>query len=223
MSQEKCGRRPKPSGRATTRCPLRSARDGVAIGLAVLLSTMVSCAGSAPPPGPRIAAEADALAADAPEWVRRGCRAYWHDAEIRRQVVCGVGSAPAHRDRVRARETAIARARSEIARSLEVTIESLVRLEDRGRGPGRGEGELTTIVHQLSSTSLRGARVETVWRAASGAVHALVSLDLERLQSTVRATRALPPTTRQSVAERAADAFAELDARFESAADEHRR
>lgn len=174
---------------------------------------IIGCAG-APTPGeanriPPQVSVAESLAS-APSWVIEGCRTYWQDADQRRKVVCGVGSAPGHRNRVAAKDTAIARARSAIARSLEVTIESLVRLEETGNG----EADLVAIVHQLSSTSLRGAQLEDTWKSGSGEIHALVSLDLARVQDTVRSNRALSPAAREELAERAADAFAELDAAF---------
>lgn len=146
---------------------------------------------------------AAALDVARPAWLERGCRAHWADPAERRNVVCAIGSAPAHRNRVVARETAVARARSEIARSLEVTIESLVRLEE----PGSGDARLETIVHQLSSASLRGVRVEAVWRAPGGAVHALVSLDVDRVRESVRSHRALTPARREALAERAVAAL----------------
>jgi hypothetical protein len=152
------------------------------------------------------------ILADAPPWVTEGCRAFFRDAEKRRQVVCGIGSSPKNRNRLAARDTAIARARAAIARSLEVTIESLVRL-DEGNTDG---ANLKTISHQLSSTSLRGAQLESVWQAETGEVHALVSLDLDRVQKTVRNSRSLAPAAREDLARRAADAFAELDAAFAS-------
>lgn len=150
------------------------------------------------------------ILADAPSWVTSGCRAFWSDAEKRRQVVCGIGSAASSRNQVAAQETAIARARAAIARSLEVTIESLVRLDERGSG----EADLDTISHQLSSISLKGVQLESVWRAETGEVHALVSLDLARVQKTVRNSRSLSPTEREDLARRAADAFSALDAAF---------
>ena len=144
---------------------------------------------------------------DAPDWLVSGCRAHWSDPAQARRVVCGVGSAPAHRNRVAARETAIARGRAEIARSLEVTIESLVRLVDREGD----DGDLHTIVHQLSSTSMRGIQLEQVWRAESGETYALVSLDVARVQESVRDMPRLRPEARESLATRAAAAFAALD------------
>ena len=178
------------------------------IGFALALA--IGCANSAPPAASRYATPApkSASLADAPSWLTSGCRANWSDPARARRIVCGVGSAPAHRNRVAARETAIARGRAEIARSLEVTIESLVRLEDRSGG----NGDLDTIVHQLSSTSMRGIQLEEVWRSASGETYALVSLDVARIEETVRDTPRLSPAARESLATRAAAAFAALDA-----------
>jgi len=123
-----------------------------------------------------------------------------------------VGAVRAAAETLAARDTAVARARSEIARSLEVTIESLVRLEARGDG----EAALGALAHQLSSTSLRGVRTEAVWRAADGETHALVALDLDRVQATLRSSPTLPARSRESLAERAAAAFAAMDAAFEA-------
>ena len=174
----------------------------------------VGCASSGEPAaeGSRQLSVTESLA-DAPAWVTEGCRAYWTNAEKRRKVVCGLGSAPSMRDRVAARETAIARARTSVARSLEVTIESLVRLEERGDS----DPQLETIVHQLSSTSLRGLQLESVWRSPRDEVHALVSLDLDRVQKTVRSSRALTASAREDLARRAAEAFAALDAAYAAA------
>lgn len=170
------------------------------------------CASTAPSQPEAVAPKtASEVLATAPVWVTRGCRAHWKDTVIRRKVVCGIGSAPGNRNRVAARETAIARARASVARSLQVTIESLVRLSDRGDD----EAELATIVHQLSSTSLRGVQVESTWRSETGEIHALVSLGLDQVQRSVRNTRALPAAQREGLAERAAAAFAEMDAAFE--------
>ncbi len=209
----------------STRRATRSARDHTgkprsacagalaltSLGLWAIGSVLACTSNPAPEPSAlsRTRSVSDSLA-DAPAWVTDGCRAYWSDAEKRRQVVCGIGSAASNRNRVAARETAIARARAVIARSLEVTIESLVRLEERGAG----DADLDTISHQLSSTSLRGVQLESVWRAETGEVHALVSLDLNRVQKTVRSSRSLSPAAREDLARRAAEAFAALDATF---------
>ena len=184
------------------------AERSIVLGVGLLVASSLGCA-SAPAPSSPYATPAPTSASleDAPVWLVGSCRAHWADLERARRIVCGVGSAPAHRDRAAARETAIARGRAEIVRSLEVEIESLVRLVDRGGE----EGELDTIVHQLSSTSMRGIQLEEVWRAESGETYALVSLDVTRIEETVRDNPRLHPTERESLVERAAAAFAALD------------
>jgi hypothetical protein len=152
--------------------------------------------------------------------VTQGCRAHWTDEEERRNVVCGVGSAPPNRNRIAARETAEARARAAIARSIEVTIESLVRLEDRNGSAT--DGDLRSIVHQLSSASLPGCQLETVWRSNTGSTHALVSLQVSLVQETVRNVHSLTPSEREDLARRAADAFAAMDTAFDPGSEESR-
>lgn len=184
------------------------AERSIVLGALLLVASSLGCASTPAPSSPYAnPTPTSASLEDAPAWLVGSCRAHWADLERARRIVCGVGSAPAHRNRVAARETAIARGRAEIVRSLEVKIESLVRLVDRG-----GEDdELDTIVHQLSSTSMRGIQLEEVWRAESGETYALVSLDVARIEETVRDSPRLRPPERESLAERAAAAFAAFD------------
>lgn len=123
--------------------------------------------------------------------------------------MCGVGHAPSNRNRLAARDTAVARARSEIARSVTVTIENLVRLEDGRRGSD--DGELRSIVHQLTSASLPGCQIESIWESSTGETHALVSLEVTKVQRSVRRVATLSPSERDDLARRTAEAFARLD------------
>jgi hypothetical protein len=190
-------------------------RDSSRLLFVLSLAWMTACAGAGPDPANtrRAAPDADSYA-EAPSWVKEGCRAHWPDEAERKRIVCGIGSAPPNRNRVAARETAVTRARSAIARSIEVTIESLVRLEDRDGSAT--DGDLREIVHQLSSASLPGCQVESIWRSESGEVHALVSLQVARVQQSVRHSSSLSPATREDLARRAADAFAQMEAAFDS-------
>ncbi len=190
----------------------RGSHRGRLVPMLAGLGLLLGCASASPPATAPEAAKGGARLDDAPVWVVRGCRAYWTDPAQRRRTVCGVGSAPRHRNTVAARETAIARARAEHARSLRVTIERVVRLEDAGDGAG----ELETIVHQLASASLRGVQLEAVWSQPGGETHALVSLDVDRVRESVRSSRAVEPIRRADLAERAAAAFAAMDAAFEA-------
>lgn len=187
--------------------------------LAILLAAgLCSCAGSGDGASqgvyPRPMSAAESLTG-APVWVTRGCRAHWDNESERRQVLCGVGSATSRRNPLGARETAVARARSAIARSIEVTIESLVRLEDGSERSA--DGHMRSIVHQLSTASLPGCQTESVWSSPRGEVHALVSLDVDRVKQSVRSSKALSPIQREDLAQRAAAAFAAMSAAEEAA------
>jgi hypothetical protein len=184
--------------------------------LGIFSGLVAGCAADRPPNEARETGPARNSAEDlagAPDWLTRDCRSHWKTASERREVVCAVGSAGPHRNRSAARETAVARARTAIARSIEVTIESLVRLEDESKASE--SHDLKTIVHQLSSASLAGCEVVAVWRAQSGTVHALVSLSVARVQQSVRESTAMPARAREDIALRAAEAFATLDEAFD--------
>jgi hypothetical protein len=175
----------------------------------------VGCAGprAAPP-------ERDPLAG-APDWVTSGCRVHWQDRKTEASVICGIGSAGPDRNPLAARETAVARARSAIARSIEVTIESVVRLESGDHAAN--DGVLRSIVHQLTSTSLPACRVETVWLAGTGEVFALVSLRVSKLQQSLRRNPDLSPAAREDLAQRAASAFAAMNAALDAETDDPER
>ena len=153
---------------------------------------------------------------NAPAWVTRGCHAQQAEGSDEGKLICGVGSATASRNRVAARETAIARARTAMARGLQVTIESLVRLEDSSRDAEHSESELRTIVQQLSTASLPASRVVATWRAPSGAVHALVSLEVARVEQAMRQAPGVPLKIREDLARRTGEALAISETRFQA-------
>jgi len=143
--------------------------------------------------------------ADAPRWVTRSCRLYWPDEEEAAQILCAVGSAPPAQNRTRARETAVARARSEITRSLRVTIESMIRDVDTSRG-----GELDDFSHELAMATLPRTVVKALWYSPSGTIYTLVALSVDGFEASVRQSATLPEPVRQATLERARDAFADL-------------
>ena len=78
------------------------------------------------------------------------------------------------------------------------------------------EAELETIVHQLAIASLRGIQREEAWPSPSGEVHAIVLLDIDPVRDSVRSQSTLSSAAREILAERAADAFAEVGAAFDA-------
>ena len=204
--------RARPSQPGATSWLRWLATTSAAASLALGCATDASRAGSGP------VASSHSLEADwrnAPDWVTHGCRAHQAGDSDGAKVICGVGSATASRNRVAARETAIARARAAIARGLQVTIESLVLLEDSSRDADDSKIELRTIVQQLSSASLPASRVVATWSAPSGAVHALVSLEVAKVQQAMRRAPGIPTQIREDLARRAGEALAISKGRFD--------
>ena len=190
--------------------PGRMGRKMIASGIcwALALALAVSaCAGgsrSTPPP--------DDLAlelAQAPDWVRSSCRSYWDDGGASK--ICGVGSFRSARNIALARTTAVARGRTEIARTLETTIATL--LEDSPATQGEDGERIETMSRQITDFTLSGSEMQDTWISDFGTLYALVALDLERFQDSLSQMSDLPEPVREAVRERAPRAFSELDAR----------
>ena len=151
----------------------------------------------------------------APEWVKRGCRSHAAaEASLRgdrphRKVICGVGSARTIGNPIAAERTAIARARTAIARNIEVTIESLVRIKGDGRRESNDDWH--SIIQQFTSTALPACQLDATWQSSDGEFFALVSLAVARVQESLRQTPRLSPGLSQSerddLVERAGVAF----------------
>jgi len=152
----------------------------------------------------------------APDWVLRGCSAYWgDDAEA---VICGVGSMGGTRNISLARTTAVARGRTEIARTLQTKVKAMLKDyqstttggEEFGQA-ANDEQHIVDVSKQITQISLSGAEHQDTWISDSGTIYTLVVLDLERFQDSVNKMNQLNDRVREAVVERAGEAFAELD------------
>lgn len=112
-----------------------------------------------------------------PAWVTGGCHRFFDAAAETPRRLCAVGTGPAHPDRIAAAETAVARARTELGRRVEVSIEDYVRIE----GASSQALERRQLTHQLSSTQLESLRVDAIWHGPDGRPHALVSIPTPRI------------------------------------------
>ena len=82
------------------------AERSIVLGALLLVASSLGCASTPAPSSPYATpTPTSASLEDAPAWLVGSCRAHWADLERARRIVCGVGSAPAHRNRVAARET----------------------------------------------------------------------------------------------------------------------
>ncbi|MBW2272368.1 MAG: hypothetical protein JRG96_03790 [Deltaproteobacteria bacterium] len=156
----------------------------------------------------------DDLAAElatAPDWVRTNCNSYWDDGGATK--ICGVGSFRGTRNIALARTTAVARGRTEMARTLEITIETM--LEDHPPSKGKGKEQIEVVSRQITDFTLSGSEMQDTWISDYGTLFALVALDLANFQDSLSQMGNLPEELRQTVQERAPRAFSELDRQTE--------
>ena len=150
--------------------------------------------------------------AGAPEWIRRGCSAYWADAPDR--GVCGVGSTSGSRNMALTTSTAEGRGRTAIARSLSTKVRTMLKDYQATTTGGAefgtaaaDEQHIVDVGKQLTNGSLTGAERRDLWISPSGVVYALMVLDLEKFQGAVWSMKHLSESLRRRVAQEAAREF----------------
>jgi hypothetical protein len=162
--------------------------------------------------------------AGAPDWVMKGCYAYWGEQQQASGKVCGVGSIGGTRNISLARSGAIARARTDIARTLQVKVQAMLKDYQATVTGGEGFGTqasdeqyVVDVSKQITQMNLSGSEPAEIWISPNGTVFALVILDVEKFKSIVNDANNLPEAIRKAVVERADEAFKELDAATQGA------
>ncbi len=186
-------------------------RSSIRIGATALASVLV-LACSSPPPRSAARPEEPAVQSElagAPEWIRRGCGAYWADAPDR--GVCGIGSASGSRNLALKTSSAEGRGRTAIARTLGTRVTAMLKDYQATTTGGEEYGtaasdeqHVVDVAMQLTDATLAGAQRRDLWISPSGVVYALMVLDLERFQQTVWSMKQLSEDLRSAVAQRAA-------------------
>jgi hypothetical protein len=174
-----------------------------------LLFVFTGCGGGGPEPMDDIISnELDG----APEWVikARG------DND---KMIYGVGSAGGSKNVALMRSTALGRARTEIARQLDLKVKSMLKDYQSTTTGGEYFGEaandeqhIEDVSKQITDLNLSGTRQEEIWISKTETIYVLVSLDIESFQKAVNGMTQLNEQIRSAVVERADKAFAELDA-----------
>jgi len=189
---------------------IRKSKSG-ALGLVCAGAFALACAGGPDPLMPD-----SSVLAGAPDWVMQSCSAYWGDDEGGR--ICGVGSAGGTRNISLARNAAIGRARTEIARSLQVKVKSM--LKDYQATTTGGEEFLVAaadeqyvedVSKQITDMTLSGTALQDTWVAHDGTMFTLVALDVDTFKDSLSNMSNLSETIRRAVKERADASFQELD------------
>jgi|GEM_PF-227717 len=164
------------------------------------------------PPGSTFQAEL----AGAPDWVIKGCNAYWGDKAD--DKLCGVGSMGGTRNISLARKTAVARGRTDIARSLQVRVKSMIKDYQATVTGGEGFGTessdeqyVVDVSKQITDMTLAGTEMVEIWISPNGTVYALVALDAEKFKDAISKAQQLDEKVRKYVEDNAKKAFNDLD------------
>jgi len=178
------------------------------IALLVLVGAFWGCGSSGPKdPGSVVSEELEG----APDWVLKG----WGDDDDR---IYGLGSAAGTRNVALARTSAQGRGRTEIARSLQLQVQSMLKdyqaTTTGGEFFGKAaadEQHIEDVSRQVTDMTLTGTRQDEQWVSKTGTLYVLMSLDLESFQDAIRGMSELSEEVRDAVIERSDKAFRDLD------------
>lgn len=158
--------------------------------------------------------------ANAPDWVTRGCGAFWDDDQPSK--LCGVGSFGGTRNHSLAVTGAQGRGRTAIARSLDLHVKAMLKDYEATTTGGEGYGtsaadeqHVVDVSKQITDIEIVGVEQRDLWISPSGQVYVLMVYDAEKFSSAVSSMNHLSEEIRQAVIERADASFKELDLEIE--------
>lgn len=147
----------------------------------------------------------------APEWVING-------GAGQKDKICGVGSSAGSRNVALMRTAAMGRGRTSIARSLQVSVKSMLKDYQATTTGGEefgtaanDEQHVEDVSKQITDMTLSGTQQENTWVAKTGTYYVLVCLDVDKFKDSVSKMGQLAEGVRAAVKERADKAFNELD------------
>ena len=158
----------------------------------------------------------------APCWVTKGGACTGKDGD-KAKFVYGVGSVNGTRNVGLAREAALGRARTDIARSLQTRVEAMLKDYQATTTGGEQFGtaanddqHIVDVSKQITDLSLSGTAMVDSWISKSGSFWVLARLDVDGFKDAVGRMNQLSEAVRQAVVERADKAFSELDKEIEA-------
>ncbi len=139
------------------------------------------------------------------------------------QQICGVGSANGSRNVSVMRTSAMGRGRTEIARMLELKVQSMLKDYQSTTTGGEefgtaanDEQHIVDVAKQITDITLSGTEQKESWISDSGTLYVLMCADLEKFKNTVNSMSQLSESVRKAVTERADKAFEELSKEIEA-------
>jgi hypothetical protein len=156
---------------------------------------------------------------DAPCWVKKGCSCFSGE---KKKLVCGVGSMGGTDNLTMCRNTATARGRTEIARTLDLGVKAMLKDYQKTMTGGTAYGKVADdeqwvldVSKQVTDISLPGTRPEDTWISEEGTCFALVVLDTESFSSAIQGLKGLDEKVKKYIEENAEKAFKQLDEEVE--------
>jgi hypothetical protein len=152
----------------------------------------------------------------APDWVTKSCGTYYKTKGT--PMICGVGSVGGSRNVSLMRTAAEARARAELARSLQVKVKAMLKDYQATTTGGQDFGtsaadeqHVVDVSKQITDMTLSGTELVDTWVSPNGTFYALVAMDVEKFKGAVSKMNNLSDSVRKAVEQRADKAFGELD------------
>lgn len=160
----------------------------------------------------------NAMAAEfegAPKWVMMG-------GSGSSQEICAIGSTGGTRNPSMARNAAVGRGRTELARMLNVKVQSMLKDYQSTTTGGEefgtaanDEQHIVDVAKQITDTTLSGTEQKDSWISNSGTFYALVCMDVAKFSGAINNMGQLSESIRKAVVERAEKAFDELSQEIE--------
>jgi hypothetical protein len=144
--------------------------------------------------------------AGAPTWATGDCRKHFGDQAI----ICGVGSVSGVKSPSLARNAAMGRGRTEIARYLQVRVKAILTDYQKANG-GLSDQTIEDNSKQITDMTLSGTRMMDYWIAPDGTYYALMTLGLEEFKSSLQEANGIQEPLRQAVLQAAGKAFSAHD------------
>jgi hypothetical protein len=174
----------------------------------VLCGVLLGCGGPQKPKD-QLRAEMEGL----PKWALGKCE----ESLKNKEALCASGSVQNQGNINLARAAAEGRARTELARSLQVRVKAMLK-DYQASTTGGPDSETSSEQHiedvskQITDMTLSGSRLEEVWvNEETGTFWALVVLDVDAFKDSLTKAGNLDERLRAHIVERADRAFRELD------------
>jgi hypothetical protein len=157
----------------------------------------------------------------APDWVSKGCNLYWKP-DVAKKMICGIGSVSGTSNPTLAREVAVGRARADIARKMQVSVNAMLKdyqattagSQNFGSA-GVDEQHIESVVKQVTDVNLQGSELVETWISEAGTFYALVALDARKFKENVGNMGTLSESLRKAIVERSDKSFEQLDREIE--------